>query len=149
MDRKESTLSGKCNKNWPVHSAVKMKSAVNVSLPVKWFIWEICSHRDKLPIGSTLGIWERGLYLQEYQTDRSWCNPSHEALFWNLCYQVARQYNLNTDPFGLQGYLKFQDQNKSQHDSSALITQREPPLLSRSVQMLSLRLDKGLTHLLE
>lgn len=38
---------------------------------------------------------------------------------------VARQYNLNTGPFDLQGYLYFQDQNKSQQDSSVVITERE------------------------
>lgn len=87
VDIKESTLSGRRNKNWPAESVVKMKSAVNVSLPVMWFIWEICSRWDKLPIGSTLGIWETGLYLQEEWTYRSQCNPFHETLCWNLCYQ--------------------------------------------------------------
>lgn len=33
-DNEGGTLSGKCNKSWPAHGVVKMKSAVNVSLPV-------------------------------------------------------------------------------------------------------------------
>lgn len=38
---------------------------------------------------------------------------------------MARQHDLKTDPFDLQGYLYFQDQNGSQQDTSAVSTERE------------------------